>query len=59
MMSKFGVIITKAAPIAKKVAPVVFAAAVSAIQALSEQKAAAHVDDLEKRIKDLEGLFKK
>lgn len=59
MMSKFGVFIAKAAPIAKKVAPVVLAAAVGAIQALSDQKAAAHVDNLETRIKDLEGLFKK
>jgi hypothetical protein len=58
-MSKFGVIIAKAAPVAKKVAPVVCAAAFSAWQALSEQKAALHVEDLEKRIKDLEGLFKK
>lgn len=58
-MSKFGVIIAKAAPVAKKVAPVVCAAAFSAWQAVSEQKAAMHVEDLEKRIKDLEGLFKK
>lgn len=59
MMSKFGVFVAKAAPIAKKVAPVVFAAAISAVQALSDQKAAMHIDDLEQRIKDLEGLFKK
>lgn len=58
-MSKFGAIIAKAAPVAKKVAPVVLAGAFSAWQALSEQKAALHVEDLEKRIKDLEGLFKK
>lgn len=58
-MSKFGAIVAKAAPIAKKVAPVVLAAAFSAYQAVNEQKAAIHVDNLEKRIKDLEGLFKK
>lgn len=58
-MSKFKVFLVKAAPIAKKVAPVVAAGAFSAWQALSEQKAALHVEDLEKRIKDLEGLFKK
>lgn len=58
-MVKFGAIVTKAAPIAKKVVPVVLAAAFSAYQAANEQKAAIHVDDLEKRIKDLEGLFKK
>jgi hypothetical protein len=58
-MGKFKLILTKAAPVAKKVAPVVAAAAFSAWQALSEQKAALHVEGLEKRIKDLEGLFKK
>ena len=57
-MNKFGIIIAKAAPIAKKVAPVLFAAGCSAIQALADQKASAHIDDLEKRIKDLEQLFK-
>lgn len=58
-MMKFGEIVAKAAPIAKKAAPVVFAAAWSAFQALSEQKASMEVDDLKKRIVDLEQLFKK
>jgi hypothetical protein len=58
-MMKFGAILAKAAPIAKKVAPIVFAASVSAIQAVSEQKTAVHIDNLENRIKDLEQLFKK
>lgn len=51
--------IAKAKPVVKTVAPVVFAATCSAFQALSEQKSAAHVEDLEKRIADLEKLFKK
>lgn len=58
-MMKFGTIVAKAAPIAKKVAPIVFAATVSAIQAIGEQKTTMHIDDLEKRIIDLEQLFKK
>lgn len=58
-MSKFKAFIAVAKPIAKKVAPVVFAASISAFQALSEQKASMHIDNMEQRIKDLEGLFKK
>lgn len=58
-MMKFGTVLAKAAPIAKKVAPIVFAATVSAIQAIGEQKTTAHIDNLENRIKDLEQLFKK
>lgn len=58
-MMKFGAIVAKAKPIAVKAAPVVFAAAWGALQALSEQKASMHVDDLEKRIIDLEKLFQK
>lgn len=58
-MNKFGTIVAKAAPIVKKAVPVVLAAGVSVFQAISEQKSAAHVEGLEKRIKDLEQLFKK
>lgn len=58
-MNKFTMILKKAAPIAKKVAPVVVAASISAIQAVTEQKTTAHIEGMEKRIKDLEGLFKK
>lgn len=54
-----GTIIAKAKPIAKKVVPVIFAAGVAVFQAVSEQKEAARVVDMEQRIKDLEGLFKK
>lgn len=58
-MIQFGTIVAKAAPIVKKAVPVVIAAGFSAYQAISEQKANAHVGDLENRIKDLEQLFKK
>lgn len=58
-MNKFGVFMAAAKPIAKKVVPVLAAAGFAAFQAISEQKAAAHVDDLGKRVKDIEQLFKK
>lgn len=51
-------IIAKAVPIAKKAVPVVLAAGFAVFQAISEQKEAARVIDMEQRIKDLEGLFK-
>lgn len=59
MNAKIVKIAAKAVPVVKKLAPVIGAAAISAYQAFSDQKAAVHVDDLEKRIKDLEVLFKK
>lgn len=59
MNAKIVKVAAKAVPVAKKLAPVIASAAFSAYQAFSEQKASAHVDDLEKRIKDLEMLFKK
>lgn len=59
MNAKIVKIAAKAVPVVKKLAPVIVSAGVSAYQAFSDQKAVAHVDDLEKRIKDLEMLFKK
>lgn len=59
MNAKIVKIAAKAVPVVKKLAPVIVSAGISAYQAFSEQQSAAHVSDLEKRIKDLEMLFKK
>lgn len=54
-----GAIIAKAAPIAKKVVPVLFAAGLAAYQAISEQNEAADFDKMKQRVEDLEKLFNK
>lgn len=51
-------VVAKAAPVVKKFGPVIGAAVGGVFQALAEQKAAARLDNMEERIKELEQLFK-
>lgn len=51
--------IVKALPYMKTIAPVIFGGITGAAQAMSEQKAAARLDGMDDRIKELEKMLKK